>query len=91
MKKRCSYDYEIQVIISITKNPLWRIYFDKPREINEILADYSAFFSIKNIRVLRPLQKVRNYLNAPISFKPIEERIFFETFRDVSNLDFEVQ
>ena len=86
-KRRCSYDYEIQVIISITKNPLWRIYFNKPREINEILTDYSAFFSISDIRILRPLQKVRNCLDAPITFKPTEERIFFETFSEISNLD----
>ena len=89
-KKRCSYDYEIQVIISITKNPLWRVYFNNPREIKEILTDFSAFFSIKEIRILRPLQKVRNYLESPISFKPIEERIFFESFSEVSNLDLEV-
>ena len=83
-KKRCSYDYEIQVIISITKNPLWRVYFNNPREIKEILTDFSAFFSIKEIRILRPLQKVRNYLDAPILLKPIEERIFFESFSDIS-------
>jgi len=89
-KKQFSFDYDFQVIISITKNPLWRLYLKNPREIKEILTDYSSFFSIKEIRILRPLQKVRNYLDEPFPLKPIEERIFYETFSEISNLDFEL-
>jgi hypothetical protein len=88
-KKQFSFDYDFQVVFSITKNPLWRLYFNNPREIKEILTDYSSFFSIKEIRILRPLQKVRNYLDEPIPLKPIEERIFYETFSEISNLDLE--
>jgi hypothetical protein len=89
-KKQFSFDYDFQVIISITKNPLWRLYLKNPREIKEILMDYSSFFSITEIRVLQPLQKVRNYLEEPITSKPIEERIFYEIFSEISNLDFEL-
>ena len=89
-KKQFSFDYDFQVIISITKNPLWRLYLKNPREIKEILMDYSSFFSITEIRVLQPLQKVINYLEEPITSKPIEERIFYEIFSEISNLDFEL-
>lgn len=90
-KKRLSPDYQIQIVLSIQKNPLWRLFFNNPRTIKQIVEDYSAYFSITNVRILRPLKRYKINEETAFVHKPIEERIFFEYFSQISSTDFDIR
>jgi len=83
-RKRLSREFQIQVVLSIFKNPLWRMIFNEPRNIQQLIKDYSAYFSITDVRILRPLKRYK--INEELAFvrKPIEERIFIEYLTELS-------
>jgi len=90
-KKRLSREYQIQIVLSIKKNPLWRLFFNEPRSIKQIIADYSAYFSITDIRILRPLKRYKMNEETSFVLMPLEERIYFEYFSEISPADFELR
>ncbi len=57
-----SKDYDIGVTLSIMKNPLWTKYFDEPRNLKQVFQSYCNYFSIKDIKIVRPFKRV--YLDA---------------------------
>jgi len=79
-RKRLTQECQIQVVLSIKRNPLWRMIFNEPRNIQQLIKDYSAYFPINDVRILRPLKRYK--INEEITFvrKPIEERIYFEYY-----------
>jgi len=87
-KTLLSKDYEVSVTLSIRKNPLWTRYFDEPRNLKTLLQSYCNYFSIKDIRIVRPFKRFQRNVITPQISLPLEERIFFEFFKDQSSLDF---
>jgi len=86
-KTLLSKEYEVSVTLSIRKNPLWSRYFDEPRNLKTLLQSYCNYFSIKDIRIVRPFKRFdRNVITPQISLS-LEERIFFEFFKEHSTLD----
>ena len=90
-KKRLSRDYNIQIVLSIKKNPLWRLFFNDPRSVKQLIEDYSAYFSITNVRILRPLKRYKINEEPTFTLSPIEERIYFEYYSELSPTDFEIR
>jgi len=90
-RKRLSREFQIQIVLTIIKNPLWRMIFNEPRNIQQLIKDYSAYFSITDVRILRPLKRYK--INEELTFvrKPIEERIYFEYYSELSTSDFEIR
>jgi hypothetical protein len=87
-KTLLSKDYEVSITLSIRKNPLWSRYFDEPRNLKTLLQSYCNYFSIKDIRIVRPFKRFqRNVITPPVSI-PLEDRIFFEFFKHQSSIDF---
>jgi len=87
-KTLLSKDYEVSVTLSIRKNPLWARYFDEPRNLKTLLQSYCNYFSIKDIRIIRPFKKFERNVAIPHVSVPLEDRIFFEFFKHPSSLDF---
>ena len=87
-KTLLSKDYEVSVTLSIRKNPLWARYFDEPRNLKTLLQSYCNYFSIKDIRIIRPFKRFERKVATPHVSIPLEDRIFFEFFKHQSSLDF---
>ena len=87
-KTLLSKDYEVSVTLSIRKNPLWARYFDEPRNLKTLLQSYCNYFSIKDIRIIRPFKRFERNVATPHISIPLEDRIFFEFFKHQSSLDF---
>ena len=87
-KTLLSKDYDIGVTLSIMKNPLWTRYFDEPRNLKQLFQSYCNYFSIKDIKIVRPLKRVYRQASEPIQKIPLEERIFFEFFKHQESLVF---
>jgi hypothetical protein len=87
-KTLLSKDYEVSVTLSIRKNPLWARYFDEPRNLKTLLQSYCNYFSITDIRVIRPFNRFERNVGKPHIAIPLEERIFFEFFKHQLSLDF---
>jgi hypothetical protein len=87
-KTLLSKDYEVSITLSIRKNPLWARYFDEPRNLKTLLQSYCNYFSIKDIRIVRPFKRFQRNVITPQISLPLEERIFFEFFKHQSSLDF---
>lgn len=83
-----SKKYDIGVTLSIMKNPLWTRYFDEPRNLKQLFQSYCNYFSIKEIKIVRPLKRVYREVSESIQKIPLEERIFFEFFKHQETLDF---
>jgi hypothetical protein len=87
-KTLLSKDYEVDVTLSIKKNPLWAKYSDEPRNLKTLLQSYCNYFSIKDIRIIRPFKRFERNVATPHVSIPLEDRIFFEFFKHQSSLDF---
>jgi hypothetical protein len=87
-KTLLSKDYDIGVTLSIMKNPLWTRHFDEPRNLKQLFQSYCNYFSINDIKIVRPLKRVYREASDPIQKIPLEERISFEFFKHQSSLDF---
>ena len=87
-KTLLSKDYEVDVTLSIKKNPLWAKYSDEPRNLKTLLQSYCNYFSIKDIRIIRPFKRFERKVATPHVSIPLEDRIFFEFFKQQSSLDF---
>jgi hypothetical protein len=88
-KTLLSKDYEVSVTLSIRKNPLWAArYFDEPRNLKTLLQSYCNYFSIKDIKIIRPFKRFERNVATPHISLPLEERIYFEFFKNQSSLDF---
>ncbi len=83
-----SKDYDIGVTLSIMKNPLWTRYFNEPRNLKQLFQSYCNYFSIKDIKIVRPFKRV--YRDATVSNLklPLEDRIYFEFFKHQETDDF---
>ncbi len=79
-KNRLSREYQLQIVLSIKKNPSFRIFFHEPRGIKQLIEDYSIYFSITDIRILYPLKSYKIKEKNTLNLKPIEERIYFEYY-----------
>jgi hypothetical protein len=87
-KTLLSKDFEVSVTLSIRKNPLWARYFDEPRNLKILLQSYCNYFSITEIRIVRPFKRFERNVVTPHISIPLEDRIFFEFFKNQSSLDF---
>ena len=56
--------------------------------ISKILQSYCNYFSIKDIRIIRPFKRFERNVATPHVSIPLEDRIFFEFFKHQSSLDF---
>lgn len=90
-KKRLSREQKIQIVLSIKKNPLWRLFFNEPRSVKQLIEDYSAYFSITDVRVLHPFKRYKINEETTFTRKPIEERIYFEYISEPSPNDLVIQ
>jgi hypothetical protein len=87
-KTLLSKDFEVSVTLSIRKNPLWARYFDEPRNLKSLLQSYCNYFSITEIKIVRPFKRFERTVATPNISIPLEDRIFFEFFKHQSSLDF---
>jgi|GEM_PF-6283815 len=87
-KTLLSKDYEVSVTLSIRKSPLWLNYSGEPRNLKTILQSYCNYFSIKDIRIIRPFKRFERNVATPHISISLEDRIFFEFFKHQSSLDF---
>jgi hypothetical protein len=87
-KSILSKDYDIGVTLSIMKNPLWTRYFDEPRNLKQLFQLYCNYFSIKDIKIVRPFKRVYRKAVSPIQRLPLEDRICFEFFKHQQPDDF---
>lgn len=83
-----SKDYDITVTLSIKKNPLLAKYYDEPRNIKTLLQSYCNYFSISDIKIVRPFKRFQPNVSTHTISPPLEDRIFFEFFKHQSSLDF---
>ena len=76
-----SKDYDIGVTLSIIKNPLLNRFFEEPRTLKQLFQLYCNYFSIRDIKIVRPFKRV--YRDAVTLQKelPLEDRISFEFFK----------
>jgi hypothetical protein len=82
-RKRLSGESKMEVLLQINSSSLWSKFFNNPRKFKGIIKDYSKYFSITNVRILRSFKKLKNKRDALSSLIPIEERIHLEYFSDV--------
>ena len=87
-KTLLSKNYEVSVTLSIRKNPLWARYFDEPRNLKTLLQSYCNYFSIRDVRIIRPFKRFERYFAIPHISISLEDKIFFEFFKHHSTLDF---
>jgi hypothetical protein len=87
-KTLLSKDYEVAVTFSIRKNPLWLKYSYEPRDLRTLLQSYCNYFSINDIKIIRPFKRFERNVAIPHISLPLEERIYFEFFKNQSSLDF---
>jgi hypothetical protein len=87
-KTLLSKDYEVAVTFSIRKNPLWLKYSYEPRDLRTLLQSYCNYFSINDIKIIRPFKRFERNVAIPHISLPLEERIYFEFFKHQSSLDF---
>ena len=87
-KTLLSKDYEVAVTFSIRKNPLWLKYSYEPRDLRTLLQSYCNYFSINDIKIIRPFKRFERNVGKPHIAIPLEERIFFEFFKHQTSLDF---
>ena len=82
-REQFTNDVEIRVTMNIIKKPLWLILIDEPYNLKNLLEQYSRYFSVKDVTIVRPflLSHARKSQNE-IVLPKIEERISFEFFRD---------
>ena len=82
-RKQYTNDIEIRVTMNIIKKPLWLILIDEPYNLKNLLEQYSRYFSVKDVTIVRPflLSHARKSQNE-IVLPKIEERISFEFFRN---------
>ena len=82
-RKQYTNDIEIRVTMNIIKKPLWLILIEEPYNLKNLLEQYSRYFSVKDVTIVRPflLSHARKSQNE-IVLPKIEERISFEFFRD---------
>ena len=80
-KSILAQDYDIGVTLIINRNPLWTRYFDEPRNLKQLFQLYCNYFSIRDIKIVRPFKRV--YRDAVSAQKVIllEDRIYFEFFK----------
>jgi hypothetical protein len=83
-----SKDYDIAVTLSIKKNPLLAKYYDEPRNIKTLLQSYCNYFSISDVKIVRPFKRFQPNVSPHTISPPLEDRIFFEFFKHQSSLDF---
>ena len=82
-RKQYTNDIEIRVTMNIIKKPLWLILIEEPYNLKNLLEQYSRYFSVKDVTIVRPflLSHARKSQNE-IVLPKIEERISFEFFRN---------
>ena len=82
-REQFTNDVEIRVTMNIIKKPLWLILIDEPYNLKNLLEQYSRYFSVKDVTIVRPflLSHTRKSQNE-IVLPKIEERISFEFFRN---------
>ena len=87
-KTLLSKDYDVAVTFSIRKNPLWLKYSYEPRDLRTLLQSYCNYFSINDIKIIRPFKRFEKNVATPHISIPLEDRMFFEFFKHQSSLDF---
>lgn len=82
-REQFTNDVEIRVTMNVIKKPLWLILIDEPYNLKNLLEQYSRYFSVKDVTIVRPflLSHARKSQNE-IVLPKIEERISFEFFRN---------
>ena len=83
-----SKDYDIGVTLSIMKNPLWSRFFDEPRNLKQLFQLYCNYFSIKDIKIVRPFKRVYRDAVTIQKVLSLEDRIYFEFFKHQESFDF---
>ena len=76
-----SKDYDIGVTLTINRNPLWTRYFDEPRNLKQLFQLYCNYFSIKDIKIVRPFKRVYRDAVSAQKVLSLEDRIYFEFFK----------
>jgi ketopantoate reductase len=87
-KTLLSKDYDVAVTFSIRKNPLWLKYSYEPRDLRTLLQSYCNYFSINDIKIIRPFKRFESNVVTLRNSIPLEDRMFFEFFKHQSSLDF---
>ena len=82
-----SKDYDIGVTLSIIKNPLFNRFFDEPRTLKQVFQLYCNYFSIRDIKIVRPFKRVYRDADTAPKVLPLEERIAFEYFKHLDTDD----
>ena len=80
-KSILAQDYDIGVTLTINRNPLWSRYFDEPRNLKYLFQLYCNYFSIKDIKIVRPYKRVYRDAVTLQKVLPLEDRISFEFFK----------
>ena len=80
-KSILAQDYDIGVTLTINRNPLWSRYFDEPRNLKHLFQLYCNYFSIRDIKIVRPFKRVYRDAVTLQKVLPLEDRISFEFFK----------
>jgi hypothetical protein len=80
-KSILAQDYDIGVTLTINRNPLWSRYFDEPRNLKHLFQLYCNYFSIRDIKIVRPFKRVYRDAVSAQKVLSLEDRIYFEFFK----------
>ena len=80
-KSILAQDYDIGVTLTINRNPLWSRYFDEPRNLKYLFQLYCNYFSIRDIKIVRPFKRVYRDAVSTQKVLSLEDRISFEFFK----------
>ena len=80
-KSILAQDYDIGVTLTINRNPLWSRYFDEPRNLKHLFQLYCNYFSIRDIKIVRPFKRVYRDAASAQKVLSLEDRIYFEFFK----------
>ena len=80
-KSILAQDYDIGVTLTINRNPLWSRYFDEPRNLKHLFQLYCNYFSIRDIKIVRPFKRVYRDAVSTQKVLSLEDRIYFEFFK----------
>lgn len=82
-RERYSNDAYIKVIFTILRNPFWKLLVGENENVKVLLENYSRYFSVTDITIVRPLSLKhgkREKKSVFFQIQPIEERVTFDLF-----------
>jgi hypothetical protein len=77
-KKSFPHQYHIQIVLSICRRFKIGLLVNDTRSVKQLIVDYSNYFSITDVRILRLMKKKNHTEESKSIKKPIVERIYFE-------------